>query len=150
MLAKSSCEYTSGEAAAPASCASEILPAPATMPIANNITGTAQFLCFAVIRSVPCSFLPQCGMGVKSSLRFGRRAGFSNDVDISAGRNGDDLRLALGYRCDVDQVSAHAQGRGAGFQKAGGGLERYSTSGHQSQVRKWSLQRFQITCPTHR
>src|ERR1700677_3521341 len=139
MPAKSSCEYTSGEAAVPASCASESLPPPATMPIANRITGTAQFLCFAVIRSIPCSFLPQCGMGVKSCLRFSRRAGFSNDVEISAGGNGDDLRLALGYRCDVDKVRAHARGRGAGFQKAGGGLERYPASGHQSQVRKRSL-----------
>ena len=89
-------------------------------------------------------------MGEKSSLRFGCRARFSNDIEIRAGGDGDDLRLALRYRRDVDQVSAHAQGRGAGFQKAGGGLERYSASGHQSQVGKRSFERFQIACPAHR
>jgi hypothetical protein len=109
------------------------------MPIANNITGIAQLLCLHVIRSIPCSFLPQCGIGVKSSLRFRCRACFSNDIEIRAGGDSDDLRLALRQRRDVDQVGAHAQGRGAGFQKAGGGLERYTAGRHQPQIRETEL-----------
>ena len=38
------------------------------MPIANNITGIAQLLCLSVIRSLPCSFLPRCGIGVKKQF----------------------------------------------------------------------------------
>ncbi len=93
------------------------------MPTVNKTTAVL-FIC-----DLPFSFLE-----VKSSLRFRRRAGARDDLEIRACGVGDDLRLPFRQRCDVDQVRTYTQRRSACFQKAGCGLQRDTAGRHQPQI----------------
>src|SRR5580704_8567422 len=132
MAISSAGEYRSGVGAA--SCANA--PKLVIKPMASK---TTEVLFMRYTFSV---------LDVKSSLRF-RRPGARDDLDVTPCGVGDDFRLPVRERLQVHQVRANAQRRSSRFQKAGRRLQRDTAGRHQPQIRKRSLQRFEIAGSAH-